>query len=221
MHSPFFEPFGFGIEIFYTLIIVILCSMIYLKTKESYDLTKHLGIKYFRNAFLFFSLSYAFRLLLEIVMFSDVSLSLWIPKWIFLLLMLIPTSYLSTMGIFYLVFSSVWKKPSNRYLVISSHITAVLLSIAAVLTRSHEILLLLQFVLLIAAITLSFTTTHKEKKKLSSTKIIYVLILIFWLINLWTLKPHRMFPPELKLSLQIISVAIFVILYYRVLKWTK
>lgn len=218
---PFFEPFRFGTEIIYTLIIVILCFLIYLKTRESYNLTKHRGIKFFRNAFLFFGLAYAFRLLFGIVMFSNFSLGLWLPRWILPLLILLPTSYLSTMGLFYLMLSSVWKKPTNQYLLVTGHVTAIFLSIITFLTRSHEIFVLLQLALLVIAVGFSIITSHKVKKKFSHIKIIYILILIFWLINLWTLKPQRMFSPEIKIILQIISVTIFGFLYYRILKWTK
>ena len=51
-------PVMFSFELVYTVIAVIFCMAIYFKTKESYELTKYEGIKYFRDAFLFLGLSY-------------------------------------------------------------------------------------------------------------------------------------------------------------------
>ncbi|MCK5698593.1 MAG: hypothetical protein KAH93_02010, partial [Candidatus Aenigmarchaeota archaeon] len=59
MAGPFIDPIGFGIELAYTFIVVVLCFLVYYKTREIYDLTGYKGIKYFRRAFLFFGLAYA------------------------------------------------------------------------------------------------------------------------------------------------------------------
>ena len=43
---PFFEPTLLIIEFFFTFISVILCFLIFSKTREMYELTKHEGIYY-------------------------------------------------------------------------------------------------------------------------------------------------------------------------------
>jgi len=217
---PFFELIRFGSEFLYTFLVVFLCFLIYFKTRESYILTKHKGIKYFRDAFLFFGLSYALRLLFSIIMFSDRAFDLDLPRLFFFPpLLLFPVGYFSTIGIFYLLFSSLWKE-HKTYLLISSHLVAVLLSAVALFTRSYEILFDLQSVLLVVAVILSFIT-HRKVKKIPQIKIFYILILIFWLFNLWAMEPRGLFHFGMKLILQAASLVVFIIIYHRVTKWAK
>lgn len=50
-----------GLEILFLTIVLTLSITIYWVTRESYHITHHMGIKYFRNAFLFFGVAYLFR----------------------------------------------------------------------------------------------------------------------------------------------------------------
>ena len=45
------------VELTFATIIVVASLIIYLRTKELYELSEHKGIKYFRNTFLFFALA--------------------------------------------------------------------------------------------------------------------------------------------------------------------
>jgi len=53
------------VDAIYTFIIILVCGIIYAKTRELYALTGHKGIHYFRNVFLFFALSYFFSFLVS------------------------------------------------------------------------------------------------------------------------------------------------------------
>ncbi len=221
---PFFDPLRFGTELAYTIVVVFSCFLIYFKTKETYSLTKHLGIKYFRNAFLFFGLSYALRLVFSIARFSGM-----VFNWHFFSpgpspILLLTMSYLSTIGIFYLLFSSVGKRlrerMDNKYLIAFSHVIAFVLAAGTFVTRSHEILLYIQSLLLLVVLVFSFVT-HKKQKKISPIKVLYILISVFWLINLWAIAPGWMFPFEVKILFQMISAVVFVVMYFRVSKWVK
>jgi len=68
------------IEFIYTSLIVLLCFYVDYKTKEIYELTKHKGIKYFRNAFLFFGLSYGLRFMVLILQLGLIVLDKIIPR---------------------------------------------------------------------------------------------------------------------------------------------
>lgn len=216
----FLDPFRFGTEILYTLVIVLLCFGIYLKTRESYNLTKHKGIKYFRDAFLFFGLSYLIRVIGVFLNFSQKLIGLDISRGPMFFWMLIPVSYFSTIAILYLIYSSTWKKIGNKLLLVLSHLLALFLSIVTFLTRSPHILLYIQSGLLVFAVALAFLTTKKNKKKIQ-TKLFYFLISVSWLFNIWIVSTKRMFPFEIKIILQLISVIVFLIMYYKVNKWVK
>jgi hypothetical protein len=220
MAEPFFGPQMFGTELFFTVIAVIFCFFIYFKTKESYDLTKHEGIRYFRDAFLFLGLSYVLRFLLGIMMFSRFAFDFILPREMSTILFILPLGYFSTIGIFYLIHGSIWKKFNNRNFLILSHGIAIILSIVSFVMRTHLALLFLQFALLTIVLLLNFIAPWK-RTKMSQTKILYILVAALWLINLLSTEHGRPFPPEIGAFFQVISLIVFAVIYYKVLKWTK
>jgi len=223
MVPPPFSPLMPIIELVFTVIAVFFCFMIYFKTKESYDLTKYKGIRYFRDAFLFFALSYVMRFLFSILMFSSFAFDFILPRAALGPLFILPLGYFSTMGIFYLIFSSIWKKFNNKTMLIIGHTIAIILSVASFLTRSHMMLLLLQSIFLVMAVILN-VLAHKGQKKLSGTRVLYALVSVLWLINLWVIDRGvgRMpFSPALELFFHIMLLLVFVIIYHKVSKWVK
>jgi len=214
----FFSPMSAAAELIFTIFAVIFCFLIYFKTKETYELTKYKGIKYFRNAFLFFGLSYASRLLLGLLFLSREAFEFIIPKEMFILLLIVPVGYFSTIGIFYLIFSSVWKKFNNTLLLVVGHAAAVLLTVISFATHSHMMVLYLQIILLAAAVFLGFKI-YPKGKKISEIKILYLLVAVLWLISLFILDRRAPFPLEIKIFFQLISLAVFITIYYKISKW--
>ena len=216
----FFDQSFFITELFFTVIAVIFCFLIYFKTKEIYVLTKYEGIKYFRDAFLFFGMSYVIRFLFGLVIVSTMELEVYIPRKIFVLIFILPLGYFSTIGIFYLVFSSVWKKFKSRTLMIFGHSVAVLLSVISLITRSHLILLVFQSALLILAVILSGVIRKKEKK-ISRMRMLYFLISVLWLINLWVIDRRKPFSVEIEIFFEVVSLAVFIAIYFKISKWVR
>jgi hypothetical protein len=222
---PIFNPLMPVIDLVFTVIAVFFCFMIYFRTKESYDLTKHKGIKYFRAAFLFFALSYVMRFLFGLVMFSTFALDLdfILPRSIFGPLFILPLGYFSTIGIFYLIFSSIWKKFNNKTMLMLGHGLAVVLSVASFITRSHIMLLYLQSIFLVMAVVMN-VLAHRGQKKVSAPRILYVLVSVLWLIDLWVIDKggRRMpFSPGIELFFHAVSLLVFIIIYHKVSKWVK
>ena len=209
----------FGTELVYTVVIMVLCLVIYYKTKEMYDLTKYTGINYFRNAFLFFGLAYIVRFLLHMMMISRVSFDLFLPMRQLMAPLLALIGYFSTMAIFCLVYSLVWKKIAVRRFLWFSHSIAITISLATVLTHSHFILAMLQFVLLLFAAILSFAMHQKSRK--SHMRLLYILVVLFWLLNLYLIGPRRFVPFELNLLFQALSLVVFLLIYRKVTKWVQ
>ena len=216
----FFDPIRFGSEFVYTLIIVFLCFLIYYKTKEVYDLTKHKGIHYFRNTFLFFGLAYISRFILHLLLIANVTLDIYLPRRFFLPIIMLPVGYLSTMALFYLMYSLVWRKISNKHFIIFSNLFAVLFCIVAFVSKSPYIISILQLILLVFTIIISFTI-FKKRKRVSQTRILYLLVILFWIINLIVLSPRIFFLFDVKILFQILSVVIFILIYYKVVRWVK
>ncbi|MBI2131082.1 hypothetical protein HYU10_04925 [Candidatus Woesearchaeota archaeon] len=213
----FFDPVLFGTELAFTVIAVVFCFLIYFKTRESYELTRYNGIKYFRDAFLFFGLSYVLRFLFSLALLSSIAFDFFLPRSMSALFFILP---LSTIGIFYLIFSSIWKKYSGKRLVIMGHGTAALLVIVSFLTRSHHILLVFQSVLLLIAVV--FSGIIHKKMRISGARAMYLLVALLWLINLWVIGPRRRrFSLEIELFFGLVSLAVFIAIYSKVCKWVK
>jgi hypothetical protein len=216
----FFNPVMFISELVFTILAVIFCLLIFIKTKESYELTKHKGIKYFRLAFLFFGLSYILRFLLSLVMLSRFAFEIAIPRELFMLFSIVLLGYFSTMGILYLIFGAIWKHFNQARMLVFGHTIALLLSLVCFVTRSPMALLLLQCVLLVIAVILRFVITKKESK-LSQTKVLYILISLFWLINLLVIDSRRHLPLPLEVFFYVVSLVVFVMIYLKVSKWVQ
>ena len=211
-----------GIELIYTIVITLFCLLIYLRTHEVYNLTKYRGIMYFRNAFLFFGLAYLTRFILYLQFMSIFSLGgrgiarAWHPA------LLAIIGYFSTMAIFYLVYSTIWKKIDKGHFEMAANILAVVISIFAILSRSHSILVVLQFALLVFVLVYSFF--KKTEKKHLSLWIMYVLVFVFWLLNLFLVQPggfKHIRTPGAQIISHIISAIVFALIFYKVQKWTR
>lgn len=209
------ENARFFSELIYTFLVVLICFAIHWKTKESYELTKHEGIKHFRNAFLLFGFSYIVRLLLSLTLFSTFTLELFIPRALVGLIFLLPMSFLSTLAIFYLLASSFWKNYSPKQIQTAGLLLAGLLSIAAFITSSNLVLTLLQFALLIIYVIISFLTENKVFK----VKTLSLLIFAFWILSLWVVTPGLRISFELLSLLQIMSLVVLAAVYIRLSKW--
>lgn len=219
MPAPPFEPIIFLPETVFTVIALLFCFLIYFKTKESYELTKYKGLMYFRDAFLFFGLSYLLRFLFGFVPLSRIAFDFILPRSMFAILLILPLGYFSTIGIFYLLFGLAWKSFKNNHLLAFGHSTAILLSVVSFLTRSHLILLYLQCALLVTAIIFGFAL--HIGRKISRIKILYVLVPGLWLINLLVIDNRRPFPPGTEIFFQLVSLAVFFIIYHKISKWVK
>ena len=195
--------------------------MVYLKTREVYVLSKHKGISFFRYAFLFFGLAYASRLILYFTIFDEPSLrSIMRAGKTILPVFNLVVAYLSTMAILYLTYSLIWKKIETEHFLTLANITALFVGILAFVYRSPTLVLIIQSVLIVIMAIITIRT-HKKSKKKTNTKTLYLMIAVFWLINLFALSPKNLIPFEVKSIIQLISIGIFVAIYHKVTKWTS
>ncbi len=132
------DPTKLIAELGYTLIVVFLCFMIYFKTIEIYDLTKHEGINYFRITFLFFGLAYIFRFLDILFMLVTVTFDTHSLIGIFRIfpVSLVLNGYFSTLAILSLTYSIIWKKLNIKHTLLLFNAIAILISGIAFISRS-------------------------------------------------------------------------------------
>ncbi len=210
-----FDLTRFSIEVTFTLLIVLFCMVIYFATREIYSLSKHKGIRHFRLAFLFLGLSYLTRLVMQVTSVSSMVFHVGMMHREVWSLFLIPVAYFSTMAIFHLTYSVIWKRFSEHRFLIIANTSAFMLVMLTVFVINPFYLFLLQLLFLIFSIIIQFT------KRFSKTRLIYILLLAFWLVSLFLSGPRRLIPTTTLLVLNSISALIFLMIYLKVRKWAR
>jgi len=209
-----------SMELIYTLLIVFLCVFVYFKTKDLYGLTKHAGIGYFRNAFLFFALAYLFRLIFILFKFSWFIFDSTFLKGFFWPLNLLLIGYLGTMAILSLMSSTIWKEIKIKHLTLLTHAVALVIALLSLLTLSIYVILFSHLAIILFTLIVSYLN-HKKRGKFTNLFVIYLLLFVFWLINILILGPKTFFPFEVKIFFYLVSSLIFLLIFNKVMKWTK
>jgi hypothetical protein len=212
------DPIFIYMELGFALVALVFCLLTYFRTREAYSLTKHNGIKYFRDAFLFFGFAYLLRFLFSAVFLSRVILEFDPQRNILIPFSIILLGYFSTMSILYMIFSTVWKSIKSNTTIRLAHVLAILVSILGFITGSPIVLLIINMVLIIIAIVLIFS--KKDHKNRMNTRILYMLVLLVWVINLF-IAGRPFLPRELDQVVQGFALILFMIIYYKVAKWIK
>lgn len=222
MKGPFmFMPLEIALtELIYTTTIIMLCLLIYFLTKEIYSLSKHRGIGYFRNTFLFFAIGYFFRFLFHVMKVSGINHTLDLPRFIFGPMSLMFTAFFGTMAILSLTLSTIWKKLKHKHIDHYTILIAFLISALIFITRNLAILFFSQLGLLIFTTIMAFKS-YKKSKRFSQLLSVYILIFLFWIFNILNAGPMMFIPFEITLIQYVISVSIFLFILYKVSKWTR
>ncbi|MGV8087310.1 MAG: hypothetical protein ACP5N1_06790 [Candidatus Woesearchaeota archaeon] len=213
------------LEIIFTIIALVLGILIYFKTKESYELTKHHGIKYFRDAFLFLGLSYLLRFLFSLVFLSRIMINDTMSRKVFMPIFIVLLGYFGTISLWYLIVSSTWKKLGNdKKYILFGHIFAIIVSIVSFITHSPEFMLYIHLALILLYFIIISTFRDKNKslnkKIFSRTKVLYFLVALLWSINLLT-AGRPIFPRVAGILFQALAIMLFAIIYYKVSKRIK
>jgi len=213
-------PKAIQIDILYSFVIIICSLMIYFATKKLYELSGHKGIKYFRQAFLFFAIVYLFRSSIQVIVsYLGRGGILDISQKTFGVLSLFLFIYASSIAVFYLLYSVMYKKwDSESKIIPAFHIIAVIVAIISTSYKTASIILGLQIILfLFLAITtfISYKDSKKKSKK-HSMYIIYFLIFIFFLLNIVDIITPNFL--GLQLLIYLASTFLFLLILYKVLR---
>lgn len=225
----FFLPSEMGAELIYAFVIVVCSIMVYHATKEMYELTSYKGIKYFRQAFLFFAIAYFLRYsikffliffnLRESIEFSFQHMG-GMPPFIFGWASLFVFLYFSSMAVFYLLYSIMWKKWSRSKLSIYLfNILSLIIAFIGASFGGRQMYLILN-ILLFLLVSFILFVAYKDSKKKQKEKglfVIYLLLFAFWILNVVdTLLPK--FLQFYQMLIYLTSIFLFMIILYKVLK---
>jgi len=219
----FLFPPEIGAELIYSFVIVICSLMIYYATKEMYELSSYKGLKYFRLSFLFFALAYFFRYFIQffLVFFNIQEIIDISPRIIFDTSMFI-FLYSSSMAVFCLLYSVMWKKWNHsKQKMYLFNALAIIIALIGTLFRGMLVSLGLNVILLLFVSFILFTAYNENKKKRSknSLLVIYFALFIFWILNVLSILLPK-FLQLYQLAIYLISIFIFMVILYKVLKKT-
>jgi len=214
-------PPGFGSEIIYSFVIIVCSLMIYHATKEMYELSSYKGINYFRKSFLFFAIAYFFRSFIKLALsYFNVREIFDFSPIIFGFLTLLIFMYASSMAIFYLAYSVMWKKWNHSKLKIYLfNILAVIIAFIGLFMRTPVAYLLLNMIILVF-VSFILSIAYKDfrnKKKGKNLFIIYMLLFIFWILNVIDILIPR-FLEFYQMIIYLVSILLFMTILYKVLK---
>jgi hypothetical protein len=211
---------GIGAEIVYSFVIILCSLMIYFGTRELYKLTSHKGIEYFRKSFLFFALAYFFRSFIKITLFYfDVGeIRTLLPTFGNITLFIF--MYFSSMAIFYLLYSVMWKKWKSTSIIYLFHLLAFIVAITTLLSKNpttYFLINILLFIFISSTVYISYKQSRKNKSH--NLYLIYLMLFIFWIFNIIdVLVPN--FLQVFQLLIYLISIGIFLTIFYKVIKKT-
>jgi hypothetical protein len=219
----FLMPPQIGAELIYSFVIVISSLMVYYATKEMYELSSYKGIKYFRNAFLFFAVAYFFRYFIQFFLFffnirNILEFSPRYIGWISLFIFL----YASSMAVFYLLYSVMWKKWNHSISrILLFNLLALIIALVGSSFRDEGVLFILNIILLAFVSFILFTAyqDNKNKHKGKGLFIIYLILFIFWVLNVIDILIPK-FLQIYQLVIYLASILLFMIILYKVLKKT-
>lgn len=212
---------GLPAEFIYSFAIIVCSLMIYFGTKEIYQLSSHKGIKYFRQAFLFFAFAYFFRSFLKIIIiyFNFHGIIQICPRFIIGSVLLFLFLYFGSMAVFYLLYSVLWKKLSH-YTLYLFHLIAFMIAIFSVLLDNPFVYLgvnIILFVFILISVYILYKESRGKGKKKLNLCTIYFLLLFFWLLNIIDILIPAILQ-SFQIFIYIISLGIFLLILYKVLK---
>jgi len=222
MPPPFYN-ITMNIELIYSFVIIICSLMIYFGTKELYELSSYKGLKYFRLSFLFFAIVYLFRFLIRLSLLTYNA-----PRMLDMTPRILGHSaqfifmYFSSMAVFYLIYSIIWKKfKENSKTIYLFHGLALLLSSITLFFRGPGIILITNVFLLLFVVIIFLLSYKKSKIKKRGLNLYfaYILLFIFWILNIIDLLVPN-FLELIQLFIYLASLSIFLLILYKVLKKT-
>ncbi|MDP7466921.1 MAG: hypothetical protein QGF25_01570 [Candidatus Woesearchaeota archaeon] len=161
---------------------------------------------------MFFALAYLFRIGHLVVLLGR-PLGLFLPRYVPHISRVL-FGYFGTMAILSLVVTvAIRHIKRDDHLPIMLHCLALLASLLAFVTRTHQYIMALQAALFLFVLVVVYAKDHKGF--ISQNRVLYYLLFLFWLLNLFVLTRYLL-PPPLKIVFYFLSAVVFFMVYSRV-----
>lgn len=215
------------IKIIYALIIISICGFIVYKSDRLFRMSFHKGIRYFRNAFLFFGIGFAIRYIL-----GDLVYSIY-PSLVYYSIITVLFEYFLIMAGFFLLYSLLWKQIENHGTDYSSslfnskiaifHFISLAIAFFDYLWQTHYLMFFSQIVLFIIASLVSYLNYARKGARRRFLKFYFIamlLSLIAWTLNALAALYFN-WNQAVLINIYILNMVVFLLFLYGVIKLTK
>ena len=209
------------LKIIYALAITLICAIIVMKTHRLFRLSFHQGIRYFRNAFLFFGLGFFIRYIFDPI-FPQYHL---VAKILF--------EFFLVMAGFFLLYSLLWKKlESSKKNYYSSlwnknififYLMAFIIVVLDLIWNKYIFMFLSQFIIFSIASLVSYNNyiqKGRQRKFLKFYFLAMVLSLITWLLN-FVLVMWMNWNQSILMNIYGLNIIVFLLFLFGVIKITN
>ena len=207
------------LKFLYTFVIALVCAIIVIKTDRLFHLSLHQGIRYLRNAFLFYGVGFIIRSLIEIPNLARRSLTLLFE-------------FFLIMAGFFLLYSLLWKRvehPPKKYTsslfnprIFLFYSMALVIALIDNLWETYIFLFFSQIILFIIASIISFRNYKEDKNKHKFLKFYFAAMLLS--LGAWSLNAFAaiiQWRLRFVAGVYLINIAIFLLFLCGVIKVTK
>ena len=215
------------LKIFFGLTIGIICTAIVLRTHRLFKLSFHQGIRYFRNAFLFYGVGFLIRYILGAFLFFNLINQSYRP------IITGVFEYFLIMAGFFLLYSLLWKQiegDNPKYLssLINSKISlfylmALILVVLDFVWGGLNFMFLSQVVLFAFASIISYINYSEGKRQYKFRKFYFIAMLlnfIAWLSNTLVVFFFN-YNQKMIINIYFLNLVVFVLFLYGVIKVTE
>ena len=205
------------LKIFYGLMVVLICLVIVLRTDRLFRISLHQGIRYFRNAFFFFSLAF----LIRYIMGSNVLVPIIHNNYFFIVK--VAFEFFLIMAGFFLLYSLLWKKievsgesyPSSLFnpVILIFYLFTFSVIFLDLIWNTYSFMFVSQIILFSFASAISFVNYENNSRRHKFLKFYFIAMifsLIAWVLNALAALLFN-WNPLFAINISIINLIIFLI----------
>ena len=214
----------YTLELLYALAISLICGIIVVRTDRFYRLSMHQGIRYFRNAFLFYGIGFLIRYFFGV--FTDLNLDYYyVLKPLF--------EYFFVMAGFFLLYSLIWRRfesAKEKYFsslfnakILIFHVMAVLIAVIDVLWQTYYFMFISQILIFLFVSILSFVHFRRDKGKHRFPGFYFFITLIGlagWVLN-FLAESYLNWDRQVLIFVGIADILFFILFLYGVARITR
>ncbi len=213
------------LKIIYALIITIICFFIVIKTNKLFKISSHQGIRYLRNAFLFYGMAFIVRYFFGVLHFHNSLGNIYS-----FLIKVFFESFIIMAG-FFLLYSLLWKKLRskanfsslfNKEIALFYGMTFVFVFLDFI-WHTGAFMFISQIILFLCALIISFTNYKNNGKRHKFLKFYFMAMLLSftaWILNALAAL-YFDWDKGIMMGIYGINVIFFLLFLYGIIKVTK